>query len=77
VAATTIRTDLLIGGTWRPGADRERIDVLDPASGEVVAAVADATVDDALAAVGAAEAAAPAWAATAPRERAEVLRRGF
>ena len=77
MAATSIRTDLLIGGTWRPAGDGARIDVLDPATGDALAAVADASPEDALAAVDAAAAAAPAWAATAPRERAEVLRRGF
>ena len=77
MAATSIRTDLLIGGTWRPAGDGARIDVLDPATGDTLAAVADASPEDALAAVDAAAAAAPAWAATAPRERAEVLRRGF
>jgi succinate-semialdehyde dehydrogenase/glutarate-semialdehyde dehydrogenase len=77
VAATSTQTDLLIGGTWRPAGDGARIDVLDPATGDVLAAVADASAEDALAAVDAAEAAAPGWAATAPRERAEILRRGF
>jgi succinate-semialdehyde dehydrogenase/glutarate-semialdehyde dehydrogenase len=77
VAATSTQTDLLIGGTWRPAADGARIDVLDPATGDVLAAVADASAEDALAAVDAAEAAAPGWAATAPRERAEILRRAF
>ncbi len=77
MATTTTQTDLLIGGTWRPAGDGGRIDVLDPATGDVIAAVADASVEDALAAVDAAAAAAPGWAATAPRERAEALRRGF
>src|SRR5690348_9023745 len=52
-------------------------DVVDPATEEVVAAVPDATPDDARAAVDRASAAFPAWAATAPRERAETLRRAF
>ena len=77
MAATSIQTDLLIGGTWRPAGDGARIDVLDPATGDALAAVADASPEDALAAVDAAAAAAPAWAAAPPRERAEVLRRGF
>ena len=69
--------DLLIGGKEVPASDGGRFDVVDPASGEVVASVANGTVEDALAAVDAAEAAAEAWAATAPRERAEILRRAF
>src|SRR5258708_29047507 len=48
---------------------------LDPATEEPLAEVADGTVDDALDAVGAAHAALPAWAATPPRQRAEILRR--
>jgi succinate-semialdehyde dehydrogenase/glutarate-semialdehyde dehydrogenase len=51
--------------------------VLDPATGTVITTVADATVTDAIAAVDAADAAAGPWAATAPRERAEILRRAF
>ena len=60
-----------------PASDGGRFDVLDPATGEVLTTVADGTVDDALAAVDAADAAAAGWAATAPRERAEILRRAF
>ena len=76
-ATTTIPSGLLIGGAWRPAAGGGEIPVLDPATGEPIGAVADATVDDARAAVDAAEAAAPGWAATPPRERAEVLRGAF
>ncbi len=60
-----------------PASDGGRFDVLDPATGEVITTVADGTVDDAMAAVDAADAAAAGWAATAPRERAEILRRAF
>jgi succinate-semialdehyde dehydrogenase/glutarate-semialdehyde dehydrogenase len=77
LATTITRTDLLIDGTWRPGADGARLDVVDPATGEPIASVADASVADARAAVDAAAAAAPSWAATAPRKRAELLRRAF
>src|SRR5690348_416994 len=69
--------ELYIGGKWRPSSDGRRITVLDPASGEAIASVADATVEDGLAAVDAAAAAQPDWAATPPRERGEVLRRAF
>ncbi|HEX6150734.1 NAD-dependent succinate-semialdehyde dehydrogenase [Nocardioides sp.] len=69
--------DLWVGGTPRPASDGGRFDVLDPATGQVLTSVADGTVDDARACVDAAEAAAPSWAATAPRERAEILRRAF
>src|SRR5690242_2276513 len=69
--------DLYIGGKWRASSDGRRITVLDPATGEAITTVADATVEDGIAAVDAAAAAQPEWAATAPRERGEVLRRAF
>src|SRR4051794_35230571 len=69
--------DLLVGGKAVPASDGGRFDVVDPATGDVVAAVANGTVEDAISAVDAADAAAEGWAATAPRERAEVLRRAF
>jgi succinate-semialdehyde dehydrogenase/glutarate-semialdehyde dehydrogenase len=70
-------TELWIGGKAVPASDGGRFDVLDPATGEVLASVADGTVDDAIAAVDAADAAAATWAATSPRERSEILRRAF
>jgi succinate-semialdehyde dehydrogenase/glutarate-semialdehyde dehydrogenase len=69
--------ELAIGGKQLPASDGSRFDVHDPATGEVIASVADGSVDDAIAAVDAAAAAAGAWAATAPRERSEILRRAF
>jgi succinate-semialdehyde dehydrogenase/glutarate-semialdehyde dehydrogenase len=70
-----METDLFIGGKWIPSHDR--FDVLDPATGDVIASVADGSVDDAIAAVDAAAAAGPSWAATAPRARSEILRSAF
>jgi succinate-semialdehyde dehydrogenase / glutarate-semialdehyde dehydrogenase len=52
-------------------------EVHDPASGQVVAEVADGTPTDASAAVAAAARAFPGWAATPARQRAELLRRAF
>jgi succinate-semialdehyde dehydrogenase/glutarate-semialdehyde dehydrogenase len=52
-------------------------DVDDPATGEHIAQVANGSVADAIAAVDAAAAAFPAWAATSPRARGEVLRKTF
>ncbi|GMA27360.1 NAD-dependent succinate-semialdehyde dehydrogenase [Arenivirga flava] len=66
---------LLIGGGWRTA--ERTFDVRDPSDGAVLAAVADADGDDALDALAAAHEAFPAWRDTAPRERAEVLRRAF
>jgi succinate-semialdehyde dehydrogenase/glutarate-semialdehyde dehydrogenase len=74
---TKVPTDLFVAGTWRPAASGARFDVVDPATGAVVATVADGGVDDAMAAVDAADAAAAGWAATPPRARGEILRRAF
>ena len=70
-------TDLFLGGKWVPASSGGRFDVYDPSTGDVIASVADGTVEDAIAAVDAAAAAAADWAATAPRQRAEILRRAF
>src|SRR6266581_4628044 len=70
-------TQLLIGGERRDAADGSLIDVYDPAAASVVAQVADGSVADGLSAVEAAAQAGPAWAATPPRQRGEVLRRAF
>jgi len=72
-----VPTDLWIGGKWRKSSDGGRFDVIDPATENKVASVASATVADAKAAVDAAGAAFPAWAAKKPRERGEILRKSF
>jgi succinate-semialdehyde dehydrogenase / glutarate-semialdehyde dehydrogenase len=70
-----VPTGLLIGGEWAKGSGT--FAVLDPATEEPLAEVADGTVSDALDAVSAAHAALPAWAATPPRQRGEILRKAF
>ena len=77
VAGLTVPTNLLRGGAWVPAEDGGRFDVVDPATAQVIADVANGTVTDALACVDAAHEAAPGWAATAPRERASILLRAF
>jgi succinate-semialdehyde dehydrogenase/glutarate-semialdehyde dehydrogenase len=72
-----VPTDLYLGGAFRPASDGARFDVHDPATGETIASVAAGTVDDSLTAVTAAHEALASWGATAPRERAEILRRAF
>ncbi|KAF0962768.1 NAD-dependent succinate-semialdehyde dehydrogenase [Rhodococcus sp. T7] len=71
-----IHNGLFIGGVWRAGGAGE-FDVLDPADGSVVATIADGDEADGTAAVDAAAEALPGWAATAPRERSELLRRTY
>lgn len=68
---------LLIGGEWRAAGGGAVLPVHDPSTGEPLCEVADATPDDGLAGLAAAAEAQSSWAATAPRERAEILRRGF
>jgi succinate-semialdehyde dehydrogenase / glutarate-semialdehyde dehydrogenase len=70
-------TGLLIGGEWTGGHGGKRLPVVDPSTEDVLVEVADATEQDALDAVAAAHQALPGWSATAPRERAECLRRAF
>jgi succinate-semialdehyde dehydrogenase/glutarate-semialdehyde dehydrogenase len=69
--------DLLIGGEWRPSESGARLEVEDPATGEVLCEVADGSVADAKAALDAACAAQAEWAVHPPRERGEILRRAF
>ncbi|MEU3331938.1 NAD-dependent succinate-semialdehyde dehydrogenase [Glutamicibacter creatinolyticus] len=72
-----VPTGLLINGEWRDSSDGGTFDVLDPATGQKLATLASATSQDALAALDAADAVQASWARTAPRECAEILRRGF
>jgi succinate-semialdehyde dehydrogenase/glutarate-semialdehyde dehydrogenase len=72
-----VHKDLYIGGQWRPASGGGTLPVEDPATGQTLAEVADATPEDALAALDAAASAQAAWAATAPRERGEILRRAY
>ena len=67
---------LYIGGEWRDGS-KGTFSVEDPATGETLVDVADASEEDAKAALDAAAAAGPEWAAYPPRERGEILRRAF
>ena len=72
-----VPTDLHIGGHWRPASDGARFDVSDPATETVIASVASASVEDAKAAVDAADAASADWAGRKPRERGEILRKAY
>jgi succinate-semialdehyde dehydrogenase / glutarate-semialdehyde dehydrogenase len=72
-----VPTGLFIDGKWRESSDGRTLGVEDPSTGETLATVADATIADGLAALDAAVAAQADWAATAPRERGEILRRAF
>jgi len=72
-----VPTDLYIGGEWRAATGGGTLPVEDPATEQTLVEVADGQVDDALAALAAAADAQAAWAASAPRERGEILRRAY
>ncbi|HET7399304.1 MAG TPA: NAD-dependent succinate-semialdehyde dehydrogenase [Intrasporangium sp.] len=72
-----VPTGLLIGGRWRDATGGATLAVDDPATGETLARVADATVADGRAALDAAVAAQADWAAVPPRDRGELLRAAY
>src|ERR1700693_2418072 len=72
-----VPTDLWIGGKWMPSSDKNRFDVIDPATEKAIASVASASIADAKAAVDAAAAAFAGWAGKKPRERGEILRKSY
>ncbi|WP_305675082.1 NAD-dependent succinate-semialdehyde dehydrogenase [Phenylobacterium sp.] len=67
----------MIGGSWRDASDRGTFPVENPATGEVLSWVADATPQDAIEALDAASGVQASWALKDPRDRAEILRRGY
>lgn len=68
---------LFIGGGWRDATGGGTLTVEDPSTAEPLAEVADATPDDAMAALGAAHGMQAEWRNYPPRERGEILRRAF
>jgi len=74
-AIASVPTGLFVGGQWR--STERTMPVHDPATGQVLCEVADASPEEAIAALDAAAAAQASWAATPPRERSEVLTRAF
>ncbi|HSN10768.1 MAG TPA: aldehyde dehydrogenase family protein, partial [Propionibacteriaceae bacterium] len=68
---------LYIGGEWRPAASGRTFGVTDPSTGQVVKEIADADVEDGIAALDAACDAFPSWSRTPARQRAELLRAAY
>ncbi|MFC4062544.1 aldehyde dehydrogenase family protein [Planomonospora corallina] len=64
---------LYLNGAWQPSASGESIDVVNPATEELIDRVPAGSPDDVEAAVAAARAALPVWSGTAPAERGKVL----
>lgn len=75
--AAHVPTGMLVGGRWRPARDGATFPVADPGTGETLFDVADASEQDALDALTAADEAFAPWRATAPRVRADLLRAVF
>ncbi|RDV45447.1 NAD-dependent succinate-semialdehyde dehydrogenase [Leifsonia sp. ku-ls] len=67
---------LYIGGEWTSGS-AGTFPVYDPATGDRIKEIADASPEDGIRALDAAVAAADDWAATPARQRGEILRRAF
>src|SRR5690625_1787574 len=74
-AIASVPTGLFVGGRWRT--TQRTMPVHDPATGRVLCEVADASPEEARAALDAAAAAQASWAVTPPRERSEILTRAF
>jgi succinate-semialdehyde dehydrogenase / glutarate-semialdehyde dehydrogenase len=68
---------LYIGGEWRDASGGITLDVIDPSTEEPLAPVADATPEDAMAALDAAVEKQPEWGASAPNDRAGILWKAF
>ena len=71
-----VPTDLLIGGSWVTG-DNGSFPVHNPSCGQILAHVADASVEQGIEALDAACDARTSWAATSVRERADILNRAY
>jgi succinate-semialdehyde dehydrogenase/glutarate-semialdehyde dehydrogenase len=68
---------LLIDGAFVPATGGATLTVSDPATGQPLLSIADATPEDGMRALDSVAAAAPGWAATPLRARAEILRSAF
>jgi succinate-semialdehyde dehydrogenase/glutarate-semialdehyde dehydrogenase len=73
----SVRTQLFIAGTWRDAAGGATLPVEDPSTGETIAEIADATNEDADAALQAATDAFQTFRDVAPRERGGILSRAY
>lgn len=76
-AIATVNTGTFIDGQWGEAASGARFDVLNPATEEIIATVADGGPEDAQRAIETAGRVQKDWAATPPRERSEILRRAY
>ena len=75
--STLLKTQAYIDGQWIEGDSKETFDVLNPATGEVLASVASLGVDETRRAIESADRALPLWREKPAKERAQLLRRWF
>jgi succinate-semialdehyde dehydrogenase / glutarate-semialdehyde dehydrogenase len=71
------RQQCYINGNWCDADSAQRVEVSDPATGELIGHVPLMTGGETLRAIAAADAALPAWRALPAKERARLLRRWF
>ena len=74
---TLLRTQAYIGGEWIDADSGATFDVTDPATGDVVASVADLGVEETRRAIDLAEVAQKAWAVRTAKDRGVILRRWY
>jgi succinate-semialdehyde dehydrogenase/glutarate-semialdehyde dehydrogenase len=72
-----LRQQCHVGGQWIDAADRQTIEVVNPATGDTIGAVPRLTAADVDSAIDMANKALPAWRATSAKERAKLLRRWY
>lgn len=74
---TLLRNQCFIDGIWCSADSQNTFPVINPATGELLAQVADAGVAETRRAIAAADAALPVWGAKTAKERSKILRRWF
>jgi len=75
MSATTTAYKAFIGGEWADSVSGETMEVVNPATGEVIAEVPRCNADDVDRAVAVAKQALPEWLDKAPKDRSELLHR--
>ncbi len=74
---TLLRDALFIGGQWQRPAECDNLDVVNPATGALLASVSSGRREDAVAAIEAADRALPDWSARTAKERSLLIRRWY
>ncbi len=72
-----VPTGVFIDGEWSAAASGRRCDVVNPATEEVIASIADGGPEDARLAIEVAARTQASWGKTPPRVRSEILRRAY